>query len=68
MNHDQRNRLTALETEDQRLKRVVADQSLDKMILTGAAGGKLPTPSRQRPCIDRLRQPAAYLGARFAAH
>ena len=39
MNRDQLKRLKELETEDQRLKRVVADLSLDKMILTEAARG-----------------------------
>lgn len=39
MNRDQLKRLKELETENQRLKRVVADLSLDKMILTEAARG-----------------------------
>jgi putative transposase len=39
MNCDQLKRLKALETESQRLRRVVADLSLDKMILTEAARG-----------------------------
>ena len=37
MSRDQLKRLKELETENQRLKRVVADLSLDKMILTEAA-------------------------------
>jgi putative transposase len=36
MSRDQLKRLKELETENQRLKRVVADLSLDKMILTEA--------------------------------
>ena len=36
---DQLKRLKELETENQRLKRVVADLSLDKMMLTEAARG-----------------------------
>ncbi len=39
MSRDQLKRLKDLETENQRLKRVVADLSLDKMILTEAARG-----------------------------
>ena len=39
MSSDQLKRLKELETENQRLKRVVADLSLDKMILTEAARG-----------------------------
>jgi putative transposase len=39
MSRDQLKRLKDLEIENQRLKRVVANLSLDKMILTEAAGG-----------------------------
>jgi putative transposase len=39
MTRDQLKRLTQLETENQRLKRAVADLSLDKMIPTDAARG-----------------------------
>ena len=39
MTRDQLKRLKELETENQRLKRIVADLSLDKMILTEAARG-----------------------------
>jgi transposase-like protein len=39
MTRDQLKRLKELETENQRLKRVMADLSLDKMILTEAARG-----------------------------
>ena len=39
MTRDQLKRLKKLETENQVLKRVVADLSLDKMILTEAARG-----------------------------
>ena len=39
MSPDQLKRLKELETENQHLKRVVADRSLDKMILTEAARG-----------------------------
>ena len=39
MNRDQLKRLKVLETENQRLRRVVSDLTLDKMILTEAARG-----------------------------
>ena len=39
MNRDQLKRLKELETETARLKRVVADLSLDKLILSEAARG-----------------------------
>jgi transposase-like protein len=39
MNRDQLKRLKELETENARLKRVVADLSLDKLILSEAARG-----------------------------
>ena len=39
MSRDQLKRLRELETENTRLKRVVADLSLDKLILTEAARG-----------------------------
>ena len=41
MTRDQLKRLKELETENQRLKRVVADLSLNTMILAEAARGKL---------------------------
>ena len=53
MSRDQLKRLKELETENQRLKRVVADLSLDKMILSEAARepkvreAKLLSPSRR---------------------
>lgn len=40
MNRDQLKRLKELETENARLKRVVADLSLDKLILSEAARGR----------------------------
>ena len=60
MRRDQLKRLKELETENQRLKRVVADLSLDKMIRTEAARGTegprsetskpFPPPSMHRSC------------------
>ncbi len=56
MSRDQLKRLKELETENQRLRRAVSDLTLDKMILTEAAQGKLLSPSRRRQCIDHVRQ------------
>jgi len=39
MSHDQLKRLKLLESENTRLRRAVSDLTLDKMILTEAAGG-----------------------------
>ena len=41
MSRDQLKRLKLLESENTRLRRAVSDLTLDKMILTEAAGGKL---------------------------
>ncbi|NNF78095.1 MAG: IS3 family transposase [Rhizobiales bacterium] len=56
MSRGQLKRLKELETENQRLRRAVSDLTLDKMILTEAAPGKLLSPSRRRRCIDHVRQ------------
>ncbi|WP_297775803.1 IS3 family transposase [uncultured Roseovarius sp.] len=56
MSRDQLKRLKELETENTRLRRAVSDLTLDKMILTEAAPGKLLSPSRRRRCIDHVRQ------------
>ncbi|MDU8944338.1 IS3 family transposase [Ovoidimarina sediminis] len=56
MSRDQLKRLKELEKENARLRRAVSDLTLDKMILTEAAKGKLLSPSRRRQCIDRVRQ------------
>ncbi|WP_372993899.1 IS3 family transposase [Sulfitobacter sp.] len=56
MSRDQLKRLKELETENTRLRRAVSDLTLDKMILTEAAPGKLLSPSRRRQCIDHVRQ------------
>ena len=39
MSHDQLKRLKPLETEDQRLRRAVSDQTLDRLVLTEGARG-----------------------------
>ncbi|WP_339113243.1 IS3 family transposase [Thioclava sp. GXIMD2076] len=56
MNRDQLKRLKELEKENTRLRRAVSDLTLDKLILTEAAPGKLLSPSRRRQCIDHIRQ------------
>ncbi|WP_156875009.1 IS3 family transposase [Sulfitobacter alexandrii] len=56
MGRDQLKRLKELEKENQRLRRAVSDLTLDKLILTEAAPGKLLSPSRRRRCIDHVRQ------------
>ncbi|MCQ0093974.1 IS3 family transposase [Roseovarius sp. M141] len=56
MSRDQLKRLKELEVENTRLRRAVSDLTLDKMILTEAAPGKLLSPSRRRQCIDHVRQ------------
>ena len=43
MNRDQLKRLKLLEAENTRLRRAVSDLTLDKMILTKAAGGNYAT-------------------------
>ncbi|MDP7453508.1 MAG: IS3 family transposase [Arenicellales bacterium] len=53
---DQARKLKQLELENARLKRAVADLTLDKLILKEAAGGKLLSPTRRRKCVDHVRQ------------
>ncbi|MPR13761.1 IS3 family transposase, partial [Microvirga tunisiensis] len=52
---DQVKRLKDLEAENARLRRAVADLTLDKQILKEAAFGKLLSPARRRVCIDHVR-------------
>ena len=49
-------RLKELERENGRLKRAVADLTLDKLIVEEAAQGKLLSPERRRRCVVRVRQ------------
>jgi transposase InsO family protein len=49
-------RLKQLEDENNKLRRVVADLSLDKAILKEAAKGHFLSPSRRRVCIEQVRQ------------
>ncbi|MGY6251461.1 IS3 family transposase [Bosea thiooxidans] len=52
---DQVKRMKELEAENARLRRAVADLTLDKLILKEAAFGKLLSPARRRACIDHVR-------------
>jgi transposase InsO family protein/transposase-like protein len=52
---DQVKRLKDLEAENARLRRAVADLTLDKQILKEAASAKLLSPARRRVCIDHVR-------------
>ena len=56
MKVSQARRLKELERENGRLKRAVADLTLDKLILEEAAEGKLLSPERRRRCVVRVRQ------------
>ena len=56
MRLDQAKRLKALEQENTRLKRLVADQALDNMILKEVASGTLLSPSRRaNPAVVRAQ-------------
>ena len=56
MKVSQARRLKELERENGRLKRAVADLTLDKLIVEEAAPGKLLSPERRRRCVVRVRQ------------
>ena len=56
MKVSQARRLKELEHENGRLKRAVADLTLDKLILEGSGQGKLLSPERRRRCVVRVRQ------------
>ena len=53
---DQARRLKQLETENARLRRAVADLTLDNQILKGGGGGRLLSASRRRQCVERIRE------------
>ncbi|MEM9912732.1 MAG: IS3 family transposase [Pseudomonadota bacterium] len=55
MGTDQLKELKRLQKENERLRNAVSDLTLDKLILTEAAKGKLLSPARRRACIDRVR-------------
>ncbi|WP_455989503.1 IS3-like element ISMex5 family transposase [Methylorubrum extorquens] len=51
---DQVRRMKDLEVENQRLRKAIADLTLDKLILQEAAPGKLTSPARRRACIAHV--------------
>ncbi|MCJ2119206.1 IS3 family transposase [Methylobacterium sp. J-001] len=51
---DQVKRMKDLETENQRLRKAIADLTLDKLILQEASPGKLLSPARRRACIEHI--------------
>ncbi|HLM40877.1 MAG TPA: IS3 family transposase [Microvirga sp.] len=51
---DQVRRMKDLELENQRLRKAVADLTLDKLILAEAAPGKLLSPARRRACVEHV--------------
>src|SRR4051812_28908594 len=53
---DQVKRLKDLETENTRLRKAIADLTLDKLILQEVAPGKLLSPARRRVCIEHVRR------------
>ncbi|WP_145975780.1 IS3 family transposase [Ruegeria atlantica] len=55
MGVDQLKELKRLQKENERLRRAVSDLTLDKLILTEAAKGKLLSPARRRACISHVR-------------
>ena len=67
MKVDQARRFKELEKENARLKRAVANLTVDKLILEEATKGKLLSPERRRRCVVHVRQ---RLGAseRHACH
>ena len=53
---DQAKRLKELEQENSKLKRLVADLSLDKLVLKDIASGKLLSPERRRSAVGHAQQ------------
>ncbi|MFY9294423.1 MAG: IS3 family transposase [Methylorubrum rhodinum] len=53
---DQVRRMKEMEVENQRLRKAIADLTLDKLILQEAAPGKLLSPARRRACVEHIMQ------------
>ena len=51
-----------LEKENGRLKRLVADLSLEKQVLKDICLGKLVSPERRRQAVERVREKYQSLG------
>ena len=56
MKASQAKRLKDLEKENARLKRAVANLTVDKLIPGGSGQGKLLSPERRRRCVVHVRQ------------
>ncbi|MDP2661258.1 MAG: IS3 family transposase, partial [Dehalococcoidia bacterium] len=56
MKVEQAKRLKELEKENGRLKRLVAELSLEKQVLKDVAGGKLLSPKRRRCAVERAER------------
>ena len=54
----QARRLKRLESENSRLKRSVADLTLDNQVLSEGVGGNPLCPSRRRQCVDHVKSGA----------
>ncbi|RZL29183.1 MAG: IS3 family transposase, partial [Sphingomonas sp.] len=52
---DQVRRMKSLETENSRLRKAIADLTLDKLILQEASPGKLLSPARRRACVEHIQ-------------
>ena len=70
MKVNQARRMKELEAENARLKKLVADLSLDKMILKRGCQGQFLSPSRRRVCVEQVSRvlavPAAGSGGDLA--
>ncbi|WP_182180764.1 IS3 family transposase [Methylobacterium radiotolerans] len=53
---DQAGKMKELERENARLRRLVADLSLEKQVLADVAGGKLVVPERRRQAVAGIRE------------
>lgn len=56
MSGDQLSRLKQLEKENERLRRAIADLTLDEQILAESAPGELLSPCRRHQCIEHVRR------------
>ena len=54
MKEDEAHRLKALQQENARLKRIVADQALDSLNAQGPAKGKMVSPCKRRAAVAYL--------------
>ncbi|MCJ2020530.1 IS3 family transposase [Methylobacterium sp. E-065] len=51
---DQVRRMKDLETENTRLRKAIADLTLDKLILQEASRGRVSSPARRRACVEHI--------------